>query len=255
MAVNPRVLSSFLTDALRLSGQANQAVQALVLEARKGELSPAKVQHLYRVIHTLKGTASMVHGCEKVVNALHRVEGRLATNSLEDSARDRSWLVEAREAVAQSHEALLEIQNQAKASTPVRSETSLKGILARTVLGEREELLWFPLSSVVRVLAPDVLSDRDVMCVQGTWVPVLGGARETSRRCVGLVAQSETSTAVVAAHEIVSVVSWTIAAQQGAKAGIDFVFGSPAAAATEPASPGLSTEKTTSSRAKGSQAA
>jgi hypothetical protein len=227
MPANPRVLSSFLTDALRLSGQASQAVQALVLEARKGSVTPARVQHLYQVLHTLKGTASMVHGCGKVVEAIHHVEARLATSALADSAKKLDWLPAAREAVARGHEALLEIQAQAKASAP-QPRPSLKGILAKAWLGDREELLWFPLSSLIKVLAPDVLGDREVLCVQGNWVPVLGAARP-ARRCVGLVAQRDAATAVVAAHEVVSVVSWTVAAQQGAKAGIDFVFSGGAA--------------------------
>jgi hypothetical protein len=231
-----QVLQSFLTDALRMSAQATECVNILVDQVRKKRVSPAQVRSLYQLIHTLKGTASMVDGGAPIVKALHEIESRLTTQSILESSRRPDWLDLAGRSIEQANRALLDMQRKERRREVDQkaSDSTVRGFLVRPIArteGDEVFPLWFPLSVLTRVLSPDEVSHGDVICLQGAWVPVLGRKKSSSANgnCLGLGVKSKQGQAVILISEVLGVVTWNEAAKQGAQTGLDILLSHKAA--------------------------
>lgn len=109
------ILMSYLTDAVRLASEAGECViQLFEQKGQLGRVSPAQVQALLRVVHTLKGTSTMVRGGEPVVQALHDLETRLFSRPLIDLAARPDWTEDAARCVEQARGALTDLQSRAR---------------------------------------------------------------------------------------------------------------------------------------------
>jgi chemotaxis protein histidine kinase CheA len=232
MVAARQILTSFLVDAMRMSDQARECVRQLMDQAEKGRVSPSQVRSLFQIIHTLKGSSSMIPGGEGVVAALEKLESRLTCQSLIESARNPDWVELAHRSVAQAHSALLVLQSKdrlakATAAATPGGETARKGLLVEASLRGATGRLWFPLHSITRVLARDEFAGREKVSVQGAWVPVISGAEEPA---FAVSLQTEAGNAVLAVREILAIISWDDAREQGARQGLRH-FSAAAAAA------------------------
>ncbi|MBY0469595.1 Hpt domain-containing protein [bacterium] len=216
------VLRSFLFDAIRLSTQATHYVKELAEQARerhpKGGVNPEQVRALYQIIHTLKGTASMVQKGEPIVKALHQLEEQLASQSIEGAAQRPDWIQLARDSISEAHRALMELRNQERAIPLVPLSKAPTGILLRTQLQAGTPiLLWFNLSVILRVLLPEELAGRQILCLNGAWVPVLG--ENEKKNAFGIGMHIQFGKIVLAAEEVLGLVNWEEAQKAGATNG------------------------------------
>lgn len=208
-----------------MSTEASECVLQLVEQAGKGHVSPAQVRSFFQIVHTLKGTASMIKDGEPIVDALHEIEEHLSNQPILESARKPVWLDMAKKAMTQTHATLLELQRRERVFQNVQrdKETSQRGFLTQILMGGKETLLWFPLGALSCVLPSQDLTGKDVYCLSGAWVPVLGGSE--SQVGFGLGVRTRIGQAVVCVQEIFGVTSWSDAASRGAREGLPVLFG------------------------------
>ena len=217
MSAHPQeLLASFLVDTERLLLQAHQCVNKMTTNFRDQEkVKIEDVQSFFQIVHTLKGTASMLDSGLGIVESLHSLESHLVSQSLEDSASKPVWLPQAEQALYQVSGVIQKLNKKAsqeKAGFPslsLVSETSHpllhfssssgkmrenriqnriqlakqkepKGVLIRTnwvseKLKTSDGLTWFPLSSLLQVFTLEELAGRKALVFQSAWIPVLGG--------------------------------------------------------------------------------
>lgn len=246
-----RVLTSFLNDSLRMAAEAARLLREIGVDSQLGPVDPEKVRTFYQIVHTMKGTATMVPGGDEVVASLQTLESRLACEALPELAKRLDWMKLAVDSLGKGRDALLALKDQSlpEAATIAQAAKILssrklesdRGLLARVYLEGASTLLWFPISSLTRVLAPDEVGGKEMLCLQGSWVPVVGApAKDTEngkRAAFGLGVRIEMESGagqvVVAVEEFVSLMNWIEASRVGAKAGIAAIV--PAAPTAAPA--------------------
>lgn len=231
MAVSRQVLESFLKDSLRLSGEARRLIGRMHEQSVSAELSEADVQQLFRIVHTLKGTASMLPESREVVNALHELEGRLACRSAAESAKDPEWLGLAERSLSRGERVLrglekslqepVSLSSRRSMRTRPRTGPGIKGLLTRARVGHESKLLWFPLVALIRVFSPEELAGRPAVCLQGSWVPVLGQSAGKQAPFYGVGVQAGSGQAVIAVEEILGTASSDEAERRGALTSFD----------------------------------
>lgn len=222
MVSRRRIIQSFLQDALRLSAQAKAEVEQLEEQASQKRVSPAQVRSFYQILHTLKGTSALVEEAKGLVLALHAIEGKLACQSVVESARFPDWIPEARKAVEEAQRFLKDLQR--KDRFPAKTEPLVRGLLVRSTLPGPLRLLWFPLSCVSRVIHPGEMLGQSVMQMDGVLVPVVGKLMtEAGRQTFGVAIRSQVGRAVVAIEEVAAVTAWSEAQRQGAASGIELL--------------------------------
>lgn len=256
MAVPLRVIKSFLKDASLMAQKADRTLQAIVHDRVHGEVvSPERVQEFYRIVHSLKGTASMIEGGKPVVEALHAIEARLACVSLRESATKLGWVHFGQASLAKADLALKALQikvdgklseeelkvlasngknlfavkdskSAGEATQSMGSPT--EGVIAKVAIQGSETLLWFPVHTLFRVLSPQEIRGRRMLNIQGCWVPVIGTGslgREPKTEVYGLCLTVESGQVVVAIEEFVGLSSWREAMDKGAREGMEALFG------------------------------
>lgn len=223
MVPQKQILASFVTDAIRLTGQAEECVKQLSEQVAQNRVSPASVRSLFQILHTLKGTASMVPGAEKVADSLHRIEGLLACQTVVESAQSPSWVPLADESVREARSLLEKLQRKERGrNTSATPEPLVKGLLVATGVGGARTLLWFPLTCLTKVLMPEEIAGGAVLCVEGAWVPVIGVEnRKSTQPYLGLGIRSRSGSAVIVIDDVLAICGWGQAAKTGAGAGLD----------------------------------
>lgn len=231
-ALNSQALSSKKEQAARLFVDDAQkmiaSAQSCLAELSQGDPTGERTKKLFRVIHTLKGTAVMVPGFQGMAGELQELEGRLSIQHETLAALSRPvWFEMAEKSLRQARARLEAVRRELggfKAESRPRSATSaggsvatpvaqaslvapdpvhqeVRGILARA--GDRK--LFFPLSSVIRVFSGVEISGRKMVFLQGTWVPLLGEC-ENPRFGIGVRMQTG-GLGVVGVTEVVGVYS------------------------------------------------
>jgi chemotaxis protein histidine kinase CheA len=232
-----RILNSFLIDALKMVVQIKQIVKKLSHPEDKAPRVQT-VRELFQLIHTLKGTATMIPKAEAIVSSLHEIEGRLTVQSLAESARNLSWLGLARESIENAHQALLDLKSASETGTwkktasvekesakPAETVTEFQrkskpGLLVElSVQSDETKSFWFPLVSVIRVLAPDEVRGCRFYCLDGTWVPVLNPQNSESAYGVGI--RTPGGQAILMVEGLGRMMEREDAIRQGAFAGLD----------------------------------
>ncbi len=232
-----KVISSFLVDAIRMANEAARLLHDIQIDSHFGVVPQERVRSLYQIVHTLKGTATMVPGGMDIVYSLQTLEARLACQPLSQAAAKLDWVQLADHSLTQARDALLTLQTQ---PMPLPEGTSLaeaarllakkppaafdlntaKGIVARVTLSGEAALLWFPVASLTRVLPPTEVGNREMLCLQGQWVPILG-VPASLKKSFGLGVKLDAGHVVVAVEEFVSLMGWLEASRVGAKAGLE----------------------------------
>lgn len=220
MVAARRILRSFLNDSLRICEQAKALLKPMA-EARavRGSLRAEDVRRLYGLIHTLKGSASMVPGAQVIVQALHQVEARLTTQKIEDSAAQPDWLELASQSIVQTHLSLMEMDTRDRQGEStggdVAAGQSEQGVLIKTKSG----LIWISAQAVVRVLLPGEIQGRQFMSLAGAWVPVLEDWIESEKRLqsLGVGVRTGMGQAVFLCEEIAGWMTRSEAVEQGAQ--------------------------------------
>lgn len=231
MADPRRGLEAFLPDAERLALKAQQLLRTMEVP-----IHPSQVQEFFHLIHTLKGTASMIPVCGDLVETLHELEAVLACQSLTEAGENPDWvdlaessLRTARQVIRRWKQDQSRTENLADVISlgAVRSGKPVRGVLLRATIHGRRSELWFPLVSLIRVLTPEELAGRSVLCVDGSWVPVLGKSADVGFS-FGVAVQSHTGRAVIAAEQILGIITSEEAAKEGALVGLDLFSVAPA---------------------------
>lgn len=210
-AKKAEVIQTFLSDAIRLAGQAREAVAQLRDQAGNDRVSPALVRSFYQIVHTLKGTASMIAGCEEVCRALESIEGRLACSPVIESARTPDWIADAVSGIDRVMELLPELQRRSLAGAPaVASAPMVRGLMIRASIEGTAKLYWFPLSCLTVVLPADQIR------------PVSGISLYGDSGKLGVGVQSKSGSAMIFAEEALGIVPWSEAMLSGATQGLAF---------------------------------
>ncbi len=212
-----QVLQAFLNDALRLNQEAMECVRQLLEQARTKRVSPAQVRSLGQLVHTLKGTASLVEEAHGVSEQLHALEDQITGKDVLQMARhpDR-WLEASRSTLEGTLDFLVRLQRRERYSQGF--EPLVKGLVAR--IGK--DLLWFPIASLARIYSPDEVEGSDAVSFEGKLLPVLSApVREVGRRRFGLAIRSLSGSAVLAVDEVSGAVSWSDAVKLGAEPGME----------------------------------
>ncbi len=241
------VQESFLRDALKLSVKAKESIRMLVEQNERQWVSPAEVRTLFRLVHSIKGTASMVADAQEVVSALEKLEDHLTNTPVTLCARETAWIDWADRAIHKTHQALLDMQDRLKwrqwraeklaevgtppefikKSSPPQGYTSQafqKGLIV--VVGANQFFVTF--DSIKEILNADELvcgSERLVFCHQGQWVPVIRSQADEHDSTFALVIQNpqashdssnlKNKTAIFLVHDIVKSAFYSEAKQLG----------------------------------------
>ncbi len=218
------ILQSYLMDATRLASEARECVLQLIEQrGQLGRASPGQVQALLRVVHTLKGTSTMVRGGEPVVQALHGLESRLCTRPLIDLAARPDWIEDAALCVEQAKSALTDLHQRERiteAAGGLKEPELSRGILLRVVWAESGSpaLHWFPLETVASALPLEDVEEQGA--------PVLGlVAGGPGTAVVALVLETAFGRIVLRAVEVAGWASWPEAEELGATRGLDALSG------------------------------
>ena len=227
MVGHRRILRSFLADASRLGGEAGECLNQLLEQRRQlARVSPAHVQDLLRAVHTLKGTSSMVHGGEPVVQALHELETRLCGRALIDLAARPDWLDDAVRCVEQARGALGDLQARERIAVARSGPTGVelggagaaeteRGVVLRIRWdqGAQPVLHWLALDEVERALGPVEVAKR---AEEGKEAE----AGLPSPSGVALALRSGAGRVLLHALEVVGWMSWAEAEQRGVTRGL-----------------------------------
>ncbi|OFZ81899.1 MAG: hypothetical protein A2583_10760 [Bdellovibrionales bacterium RIFOXYD1_FULL_53_11] len=197
---------SFLDDALRMSNQATQYLDGI----SKGAQSARDLdQPLYRIVHTIKSTATMIRGAEAVVRALHDFEA-----SFSASARGTGWLASARKAIGLASRQLREIRERSTLEAGGEPDEGM-GLLAQAEYNGVDMRVWFPLSCVLRVVAPQEIEGRKMLCVRGEWVPVLRTSPSEAKGYFGIALEFRSRRYVLAVSDVDGLEEWNLCLRRG----------------------------------------
>lgn len=226
MSVSTRALQSFLVDSFKLLAQAFEILHATEKCWADGmAVDPQDIRKFFHRVHTLKGTSTMIPGGDFIVSALTTLEDQVFSRSFEDVAADWSWIPFAKKRLELSKRALIALKER-MVTEPTPMVPKDYGIVAKVILSNESFLVWFPNSSLTRVISPEEIQGQEKLCLQGEWVPVLGRSSpsETFKIPFGLGVRFEGRQLVLAVHEFVHLTGWREASQVGAREGISFLM-------------------------------
>ncbi len=236
------ILRTFLVDADKLWFKADFIVKKMT--STPEFRSPQIVLSFFQLVHSLKGTASMIPHAAPIVKSLHQLESVLACQSTVQSSQDQSWLHLAQESLKNVKKILDELHshesqkaaefpnlepflrtNEPRIQRDQKKEEwnfSHKGIFVHVHSLRNELKVWFQLSHVKQVLTGQEIAGRNVLCLNGNWVPVLGEHYPgTEKNSFGLALQFKLGQAVVLVYEVIGICNWAAASQMQAQDGLD----------------------------------
>ncbi|MBL7713967.1 MAG: hypothetical protein JNL01_00780 [Bdellovibrionales bacterium] len=226
MSVSTRALQSFLVDSFKLLAQAYEILTATEKAWADGvAVDPEEIRKFFHRVHTLKGTSTMIPGGDFIVSALTTLEDQVFSRPFAEVAADWSWIPFAKKRLELSKRALIALKER-MVTTPTPMVPQDYGIVAKVVLSDESFLVWFPNSSLTRVISPEEIQGQEKLCLSGEWVPVLGrsSSPETFRIPFGLGVRFEGRQLVLAVQEFVQLTGWREASQVGAREGISFLM-------------------------------
>ena len=214
-----KILKSFLSDALVLCSGAQECIVQLTEQARLKKVSPAQVRSLLQVVHTIKGTATMIEGGGAIVHALHALETRLSSQTVLEVSQNPDWLDLAKNSILKTQSEislLLRREKFASVSAP-----SIQGLFAEVEIEGVSSFQWFPLTAITRIWPHAELSEKSALDVKGKWLPILGD-RTHARFGIGISTSS--GQVVITARDVLAINELDEAKQRGASEGLDLVL-------------------------------
>ncbi|MBI3534214.1 MAG: Hpt domain-containing protein [Deltaproteobacteria bacterium] len=210
---NAEILRSFLIDADRLWYEGDQYVKKL---AKIKQIHPQALLSFFQIIHSLKGTASMIPDARSIVQVLQRLEATLSCQSSEKSSQSLLWLdrddVNFPSLDSFSNDFTKNMYKSYKQTIkePFFCQTlSDRGLLVAMVANKEEFLSWFPLSNVKFVITQMEIAGRQIMNINGAWVPVIGELYPGTEPCAfGICVCFHTGIAIILVQSIVGLCSW-----------------------------------------------
>ncbi|MBI4924603.1 MAG: Hpt domain-containing protein [Bdellovibrio sp.] len=231
---NADILRSFLIDADRLWYEGDQYVKKL---SKTKQIHPQALLSFFQIIHSLKGTASMIPDARPIVQVLQSLEATLSCQSTEKSSQSLLWLDSATEALKNTKIILDKLhQQELKGDVDFPSLDSFsndftknmyksykqtikepffcqnlsdRGLLVTMVVNKEEFLSWFPLSNVKFVITQVEIAGRQIMNIDGAWVPVIGELYPgTESYAFGICVCFHIGIAIILVQSIVGLCPW-----------------------------------------------
>ena len=219
MKTKAEILKSFLSDASILCSEALECISQLTEQARLKKVSPAQVRSLLQVVHTIKGTATMIEGGSAIVHALHGLETRLSAQTFLESSQNPDWLDLAKNAVQRTQNEISLLQRKEKFAAV--AAPSAQGLFAEVEAEGVASLQWFPLSNILHICPHAELSGKSALCVKGQWLPILGD-RDHAR--FGLALSTTSGQVVFTVRDVLAITDLAEARQQGASEGLKLIL-------------------------------
>ena len=219
MKTKSEILKSFLSDALILCSQALECVSQLSEQAKAKKVSPAQVRSLLQIVHTIKGTATMIEGGGAIVHALHALETRLTAQTVLESSQSPDWLDLAKNSIERTQNEISLLQRKEKYATVVAP--SAQGLFAEVETEGVASFQWFPLSNILQICPHVELSGKSALCVKGQWLPILG---DRVRARFGLALSTSSGQVVFTVRDVLAINELVEARQQGASEGLNLIL-------------------------------
>jgi hypothetical protein len=210
-----KVLRSFLDDALRMNAKAFVLVGEIDRNGDQERLARC-LKGLFYIVHTLKGTATMICGGEEIVRTLHDFEETLVGSSALANIKEPDWSGHAHAALERVRVLLRELYEREKAG---EAESSDRGLLARASDGR---MVWFPLEQVDGVIGIGEQDRADRVLHRGSWIQLWNGLSADGAFAVMVKLNKGRVAAVV--EEVVGFLSWAEASTRGAQESSALVY-------------------------------
>ena len=231
------VLRAFLIDAFVFVSRAKD----LLVELSKNR-TIENTRNFYHLIHTLKGTSSMLLEGRPVVDALEELESTLEMKLQEAERKKRlllahDWLEWFHDTLSETYLTLLTLEKSFCFDVNVEKDKT-DGLLVnlKQSASKKRELVWVAFSDIEGFIAFDEVQGRRGVTFKGVWTPVvnfnsLNRTGKKQRKCcsyipsfkgscgsygAGLILNWRHGHVVVVASEIEVNVSRKIALERGA---------------------------------------
>lgn len=200
MGIRPEIMRQFLDDSQRLCKEARASLGKIEKARKKKSDALEPVQAFYRIVHTVKGTASMLPSGKGIVEALQILESQLTCRPLNESAQKLDWLPLAEEAIERAERELAEMRDSQPAESPTAPvPAARKGFQVQARSGDHLIEAWYPLGAILRVYGPSEMRGSDSALFDGRWVPVLGSGP------VGLALSTQKGVVIVAVEQVLGI--------------------------------------------------
>ena len=211
------VLHVFLNDALRLNQEALECLRQLTEQVRIKRVSPAQIRSFTQLIHTLKGTASLVEEAQGVASRLHALESCFHQQDILVLAKtSENWLPQSHSALEWCLDFLSRFQRRERYG--LARDAQAPGFLVSRDGG----LFWLPIGALLKVFSPGELVEKETVTLDGVSIPIHASERRESLAvCFGLVVVNSGQSVCVMVDEIIELSSWADACMRDAQAGLE----------------------------------